>query len=92
MPEIISHDDTSGEIAFRFVSDSVPLRTLLIDHTDPELLKRAGRALAAIHDAGADATGSEVSWHGDYGLGKGIIYNLPKMCYDSSIPRGGLQR
>ena len=45
VPEIISHDDASGEIAFRFVSDSVPLRALLIDRTDPELPKRAGRAV-----------------------------------------------
>ena len=74
VPEIISHDDASGEIAFRFVSDSVPLRALFIDRTDPELPKRAGRALAAIHDAGADATGSEVSWHGDYGL-ENILYS-----------------
>ena len=74
VPEIISHDDASGEIAFRFVSDSVPLRALLIDRTDPELMERAGRALAAIHDAGADATGSEVSWHGDYGM-ENILYS-----------------
>ena len=68
VPDILSYEDAKGEIVFRYHRDAVPLREYLVKRAEPELMKRAGRALAAIHNAGVVPKGSDVFWHGDYGL------------------------
>ena len=68
VPDILSYEDEEGEITFRYDHGAVPLREYLVKRREPELMKRAGRALAAIHDAGVISDGSDVFWHGDYGL------------------------
>lgn len=74
VPEILSFDDTAGEIILRFIPGTVPLRNYLIKQSKPDLLERAGRALAAIHNAGSSLRELDVSWHGDYGLGN-LLYS-----------------
>ncbi len=74
VPEILSFDDSAGENIVRFIPGAVPLRSYLIKRSEPELLERAGRALAAIHNAGSDFSESDVFWHGDYSLGN-LLYS-----------------
>ena len=74
VPEILSHDDSKGEIIFRYVHDAVTLREHLLIQTDSQLMVRVGQALAAIHDADAISSGCDVFWHGDYGVGN-VLYS-----------------
>jgi hypothetical protein len=73
VPDILSFDDSAGENIFHFVPGATPLRTYLVKQPEPELLERAGRALAAIHSADCDSSESDVCWHGDYSLGN-LLY------------------
>ena len=74
VPEILSFNDAKGEITFRFVSDAVPLRTHLVARRETELVRRVGQALAAIHETDISSNGSDVFWHGDFGL-TNILYS-----------------
>ena len=74
VPEIVSHDDAEGEIVFRHIPDSVPLREHLSILPDPLLMGRVGRALAVIHGAHASPGSTEVFWHGDYGM-RNVLYS-----------------
>ena len=73
VPEIVAYDDSGGTITFRYVPDAVPLGEYLVHSPDPPLMVRAGRSLAAIHNASAGPTVADVTWHGDYGLNN-ILY------------------
>ena len=73
VPEVLSFDDDAGEIIFRLVRAAVPLKTYLAARPRPELLERAGHALASIHTACSDSEDVDVCWHGDYGMGN-LLY------------------
>ena len=77
VPEIVGFDDVAGEITFRVVPGAVPLRDYLIDRPEPELVRRCGRVLAAIHSADYDVDGCDVRWHGDFGHGN-ILYAVSR--------------
>ena len=74
VPEVLSFDDSAGEIVFGFVPDAVRLRDYLVDRPEPELLRRCGSILAAIHSACFDAGQCDVCWHGDFALGN-LLYS-----------------
>ena len=74
VPDVISFDDSAGVIVFRFVPDTVSLRTYFAIETCECLASRCGQALAHIHLAGAIDKGRVVSWHGDYGLAN-VLYS-----------------
>ena len=74
VPDILSYDDAEGEITFRYIHGAVALRDYLVKRSEPELMTRAGRALAAIHDADVDSNGPGVLWHGDFGVGN-VLYS-----------------
>ena len=74
VPEMLSYDDAKGEIAFRYIHGAVPLRKHLARRSDPQLMLRVGRALAVIHGADVPSNGSDVFWHGDYGM-RNVLYS-----------------
>ena len=74
VPEILSYDDETGEIAFRYIHGAVPLREHVARCQDPQVMARVGRALAAIHEADVSADGCDVFWHGDYGM-RNVLYS-----------------
>ena len=71
---MLSYDDAKGEISFRYIHGSVPLREHLAWRSDLQLMLRVGRALAVIHGADVPSNGSDVFWHGDYGMGN-VLYS-----------------
>ena len=74
VPEILSYDDSEGEIVFRYVRDAVTLRDHLVVKSDPEFMERVGRILATIHNSKPACKASDVFWHGDYGVGN-VLYS-----------------
>lgn len=74
VPEIFSFDDERGEIVFERLPDLVSLHELLATNPDIDLLERAGASLAAIHRCRGVFENSDVTWHGDYGLGN-LLYS-----------------
>ena len=69
VPEILAYNDVEGEIAFSYDHSAVTLRDYLGKQTQPELMTRVGRSLAAIHAAYHASSGPDVLWHGDYATG-----------------------
>ena len=74
VPEILSYDDSRGEIVFRYVPDAVTLREHLVVKSDPELMVRVGRILATIHSSNTACKTSDVFWHGDYSAAN-VLYS-----------------
>ena len=74
VPEILSYDDSEGEIVFRYVRDAVTLREHLVVKSDPELMARVGRILATIHNSKPACKASDVFWHGDFN-GANVLYS-----------------
>ena len=74
VPEILSYDDSEGEIVFRYVRNAVTLWEHLVVKSDPELMARVGRVLATIHNSKPDRKASDVFWHGDYSIAN-VLYS-----------------
>ena len=74
VPEILSYDDSEGEIVFRYVRDAVTLWEYLVMKSDPELMARVGRVLATIHNSKPAHKTSDVFWHGDYSVAN-VLYS-----------------
>ena len=77
VPEILSYDDGAGEVTFRYIDAAVTLREHLVSQTDESLMVRVGQALAAIHNSCGICCGSQVFWHGDYGVGN-VLYSAER--------------
>ena len=77
VPEILSYEDETGEITFRYIHDVVTLREHLVRRADPQLMARVGQALAAIHDTDGICCRPDVFWHGDYGVGN-VLYSAER--------------
>lgn len=83
VPDVLSFNETSGEIVFELLNGMESLTSTLRQHSRPEeLICRAGRALSAIHLLGKSYSGrtlpqssEEVFLHGDYGLAN--VHYLP---------------